>query len=96
MLKLIDPPHDLSKSNVCDILGIKVFDTALPQSWFEQMCDIFEGSDKNPLGHFVWCYDVGKWFGAPRPLTVEGAMALAMYNGKYDTSYPVNEPVINL
>jgi hypothetical protein len=48
--------------------GIKVWDTAFPMRWLDEMLD--KGID--PRGHFVWSYDVCTVFGAPAPITEYG------------------------
>jgi hypothetical protein len=62
--------------------GLKVFDTALPQNWVDNMIEsskIVSSRKKGiyPYG-FVWCYDKSEIFGEPVPLT-EGARVYAKF-----------------
>lgn len=59
-------------------LGLKVFDTALPQQWVDSMIEqrqlmkreglLNPDADEWPWG-FVWCYDYSSIFGEPVPVT---------------------------
>ena len=51
------------------MLGLKAYDTALPQPWVDDMRE-HHGFDVR--GHFVWNYDGSSTFGRPFPLTAEG------------------------
>jgi hypothetical protein len=80
----------MTKEEACKLLGIKIYDTALPQSWFDVMNQIFGGSSVDVLPNFVWSYDDAILMGAPRPLTDMGCVMLICYNRIYDGSnYPV-------
>ncbi len=56
--------------------GLKVYDTALPQSWYTKFTEF---TKCNPVGHIVWCYDVAKVFGAPVGITSTGQILLEVY-----------------
>lgn len=60
-----------------ETMGLKVFDTALPLGWYE---DVHKETGKWPqeLG-FVWCYDDARVWGKPVPLTVEAEELLTSY-----------------
>lgn len=58
-----------------EALGIKVFDTSLPQDWFDLALSL---SGTNPSGHVVWSYDYSTIFGAPEPITPEGNLIVAL------------------
>jgi hypothetical protein len=82
----------MTKRECCDKLGVQTYDTALPQSWFEEMWSI---TGDSPLPHFVWCYDGNSILGYPRPLTARGLVMLTTYNLKHGSSYQTNLSVIN-
>jgi hypothetical protein len=52
----------------CKDLGIKTYDTAMPQGWFDR---VIKHLDFNPCGHVVWCYD-NCTFGYPLGVTPKG------------------------
>ena len=52
-------------SELADILGLKSYDTALPQAWVDEFVVV---TGFNPVGYFVWSYDYAKIFGEPYPL----------------------------
>lgn len=54
-----------------------VFDTALPQSWVDEMHE--RGFDAVP--HFVWGYPDGPISGNPYPITYEGMKMLTIIGG---------------
>lgn len=56
--------------------GIKTFDTALPQGWWDRF---YQETGENPCGHFVWSYDKATWLGAPEPVTEHGDALLAAH-----------------
>ena len=53
----------------CKQMGLKSYDTALPQPWVDDM-RYKHGVDV--LGHVVWSYDNAGVFGKPIGLTPEG------------------------
>ena len=57
-------------------LGLKSYDTALPQEWVD---DVYRETGVYPAGMFVWCYDDARVWGAPVPLTEESVELLARY-----------------
>lgn len=67
---------------LAEALGLKVFDTALPQDWvdrvYEHTAQIM-GTTKGIWPHgFVWSYDNSPMFGEPYPVT-EGAKMYARF-----------------
>ncbi len=62
----------------CQELGLKVYDTALPQFWVDKMAAV---SYLRPEGNFVWCYD-GSLMGGPVALTPDGIRMLEEYSLK--------------
>jgi hypothetical protein len=50
-----------------EMLGLKVYDTALPQNWVD---DFYKVTGVWPAGLFVWSYDEAKTWGEPYPLTM--------------------------
>jgi hypothetical protein len=55
-------------------LGLRSYDTALPQDWVDE----FEArTETSPLGHFVWSYDGAGIFGRPVALDLEAERLLA-------------------
>jgi len=81
----------MNKQDACSILGIVVFDTALPQGFFDELTSV---TPSHPLGHFVWSYDDSTLLGAPRPLTQKGVEILKAYNERFGTQYDTNVRVI--
>lgn len=57
-------------------LGLKVYDTALPQEWVD---DVFWVTGVYPAGMFVWSYDRGRVLGEPVALTPEATELLETY-----------------
>jgi len=57
-----------TKQEAGEILGLKSFDCALPQTWVDACYE--RGWDVRP--HFVWSYDDIMLSGAPHPVTKEG------------------------
>lgn len=56
--------------------GIKVYDTALPMDWYE---DVHKRLGVWPQSYgFVWCYDSATISGDPFPLTDEANLILWM------------------
>lgn len=45
-----------------DRLGLKVYDTAIPQDWADA---VRAKTGIYPPGHVVWCYDNARAFGEP-------------------------------
>ena len=67
--------------------GITTFDTALPQSWVndvEQVTGIYPvgGEFEGEPVWFVWSYDGAKNWGNPAPLTEGAVKLLALYEDK--------------
>jgi hypothetical protein len=59
--------------------GIKVYDTALPQSWYDA---VYQRLRVNPSGHVVWCYDEPYgMIGIPRAVDAEGDVILGALAG---------------
>jgi hypothetical protein len=81
---------EMNKAEACKMFGIEVYDTALPQEWFDFMSGIFP----DVLAHFVWSYDESRIFGAPRPLTEIGCSMLITYNERRGSRYKVNYRVL--
>jgi hypothetical protein len=79
---------EMTKAEACKMFGVEVYDTALPQQWFDEMNGIF-GPDSDILSHFVWSYDESRIIGAPRPLTEAGCSMLITYNERRGTRYKV-------
>jgi hypothetical protein len=59
-------------------IGLKVWDTALPQDWVDDVVRV-TGIYPTAPHAFVWCYDAAKSFGSPFPLTPEAALLLIRY-----------------
>lgn len=57
-------------------LGVKVYDTALPQDWVDKFT---AGTDWNPVGHIVWSYDLAPFFGEPIAVDAEGQHHLHLF-----------------
>jgi hypothetical protein len=45
----------MTKDKICRMLGYKTYDTALPQSFFDDVQDGMRG--EHPWVHFVWVYE---------------------------------------
>ena len=57
--------------------GLKSFDTALPQDWYDL---VYDRLNVNPSGHVVWCYD-DSMFGYPRAIDDEGDRIVGIMAG---------------
>jgi hypothetical protein len=57
-------------------LGLRSYDTALPQEWVN---DFTARTGTSPAGRFVWSYDGSLMFGAPVALDDEARKLLAAY-----------------
>jgi hypothetical protein len=72
---------NVSKDEAARILGLKVYDTALPQGWLDDILLKLAASPSGRLGILpkdicdivvsgtVWCYDGGMLWGFPYALT---------------------------
>ncbi len=68
----------IDTAKLAEKAGLKVFDTALPLAWYE---DVHRKTGFWPqvLG-FVWCYDVATVYGAPYALTEAAEVLLQYYD----------------
>lgn len=55
--------------------GVKSFDYALPQDWFDAMLRI---TGVSPAGHIVWCYDQSI-MGHPQAIDAIGDRIIGQY-----------------
>lgn len=74
--------HNSNLRELAEAAGLKVYDTALPQHWVDNVYEhtkTIMGTSKGiyPYG-FVWAYDKSEIFGEPYPLT-EGAKVYARF-----------------
>lgn len=67
-----------------EALGLKVYDTALPQDWVN---DFYEKTAVWPAGMFVWCYDEAKTWGEPYPLSMDALKLLLKYERERARAY---------
>jgi hypothetical protein len=86
----------ITKEKAAQLLGLKVFDTALPQVWLDESCLTLRvhasKDDEIPANLYdtflcgmVWCYDVAKIMGEPVALTETAyrlLTKLAFWNGR--------------
>lgn len=85
----------VNKDRAAQLLGLEVYDTALPQEWLDQFVYILR--KKQPvdyhlvLSSFVWCYDNGSFMGYPYPLTVQAFAFLKLYDQLTGSSYTSSE-----
>lgn len=70
--------YDISVDAQCKALGLKTYDIALPQGWFDEF---FRFTGESPCGIIVWCYDKSV-FGLPTPICCKGERLLSEYNEK--------------
>lgn len=77
-MDVLDINHYASVSivDLAEKAGLKVYDTALPQPWVD---DVDKLTGFRIVGHAVWCYDRSSAFGEPVALTREGKTALEIY-----------------
>jgi len=77
-----------TKTEACNILGIKSYDTALPQPWLDVFIEVV--SDKTnydlSLSSYVWCYDNDSFSGYPHPLTLAAYAWLKAYDQRQKTN----------
>ncbi len=59
---------------VCEAMGIKVYDTSLPQNFVDE---VREETGQNIYGLVVWSYDKYRTFGGPVPVCEEGYRILS-------------------
>ncbi len=62
-----------------DELGLKTYDTAIPQDWFDVAIKV---SGLNPQGHVVWSYDRLHIWGGPEALTIEGEAIVGLMDSE--------------
>jgi hypothetical protein len=84
----------MDKNEAAAILGLSVWDCALPQGFVDQCRERLSLDDYVP-GHFVWCYDDAAVFGYPRPLSARGIEILTRYNAAFGTQYQTEFRVID-
>lgn len=86
----------VTKDKAAAMLGLKVYDCALPQKWLDEACltlRVHASKDEEIpanlydtfLSGTVWCYDIARVFGEPVALTVEAyrlLTKLAFWNGR--------------
>jgi len=74
---------DASTTDRAAALGLHTYDTALPQTWADDVRVVMEQSFMakyaSVFGHFVWCYDGNSIYGYPVPITSHGAHILDKY-----------------
>ena len=87
----------VSKDEAAKMLGIRVYDCALPQNWLDDFVKKTKMDYQKALSSFVWTYDMGL-LGLPRPLTDEAYVYLRYYDRIQGTSYAKDEciPVLSI
>jgi hypothetical protein len=101
MPNIICVPHHANRTKdvAAKELGVKVYDTALPEPWLDHAAETIAGEDLSKtregvygmlLTSTVWSYDHAKIFGAPHPLTVE-AWGLLKALDRYSDTHCVDE-----
>lgn len=60
------PDRPVTVSDAAEHLGLRVFDTAVPQTFWHAWWTAF---GESCAGQVVWCYDTASTFGAPVALT---------------------------
>jgi hypothetical protein len=82
----------MNKNEAAAILGLSVWDCALPQGFVNECCAF---SLEHVPSHFVWCYDKESVLGYPRPLSARGIEILTRYNAVLGTQYETQFRVID-
>ena len=82
----------VSKDEAAKMLGVKVYDCALPQTWLDEFVKKTGMDYHTALSSFVWSYDVGL-LGLPRPLTDEAYVYLWKLDRLTGTRYTMDESV---
>ncbi len=84
----------LTKAQAAELLGIKTYDTALPQPWLEEIAKNLSITSHSKsevydtiLNSTVWAYDHKNLFGYPHPLTVKAYELLKENDKKFHTCY---------
>ena len=100
------PHHSCTKDEAAKLLGIKVYDTALPQPWLDEVSRhlVPITKDENTyytlLSSIVWCYDNNSFSGYPHPLTLKAFGYLKAHDMEYDTrmanEYPYAFSVLDI
>jgi hypothetical protein len=82
-----------TKDEAAKLLGLKTYDTALPQPWLDDIVAAVKPKEKSSvdfyslvLSSFVWCYD-DSLMGLPYPLTVRAFGWLKAYDDLVGTHY---------
>lgn len=93
MPTIINTQKRISKRDAATLLGIKVYDTALPQQWLDCFVDNLKQSGVKGelydiiLSGTVWCYDRDSFIGFPYPLTLEAFGLLKAHDMIYGSHY---------
>jgi hypothetical protein len=81
------PASRPTKEEAAKMLGIHIYDVALPQGWLDEFVKKTGMDYHKALRSFVWSYDVCTSFGCPRPLTLDAHVQLRSYDQISGTSY---------
>lgn len=73
----------ITKEEAAKMIGLKTYDTALPQQWLDKVVKESGVSYDDILSNIVWSYDDAHIFGSPCPLTVKGCAVLQKIDSKY-------------
>jgi hypothetical protein len=98
MPNIICVPHHYSrtKSAAAEELGVKIYDTTLPQTWLDSASMVIADRDPSKtrdqvygmlLTSVVWGYDQARIFGAPQPLTLTAFTLLKAHDRAIGTHY---------
>ena len=66
----------ISKDEAAKMIGLQVYDMALPQQWLDAVVKEHHLEYNQVLSNIVWCYDGNSLLGYPCPLTVAGCAVL--------------------
>ena len=71
--------NPMRKEDAIRLLGLKIFDYALPEPWLVEFCKR-TGLDRwLVLSSTVWCYDVKKVYGEPVSICTEVQSAINVH-----------------
>lgn len=95
MPNIIGSCNRMTKDRAAKELGLKTYDTALPQQWLDNATEKLSSLSVNDKGELydillssiVWSYDNSKIFGQPAPLTFTAWAWLRRLDGLVGTNY---------
>lgn len=107
-MKTITAPKRTTKEEAAQLLGLKTYDTALPQPWIDDTVvkirmKHLDEPEYLPedlyhiiLGGVVWCYDNGSIFGYPVVLTDKAYSFIKEIVTGYEEYFKKQETILHI